>query len=454
MKKLLITLMVLSNFAVHADEFSEFETEATSSATTVASDSALNLSGFVDFEQGAIITDQGPSQEDGVERDYVLANRRLRLKSTKSFQSGSMYFMVDFNHDEVIGENKIDIREAKFVTTAGENTDLSIGRQVSTWGVGDLLFINDLFPKNWVANFQGREMDMLKDPADSLRVTHYKDSWTFDLVATPKFAPDTTPTGCRFSVFDPNQQKVVSSADACSSSNTVKRNGNSVDEGEVALSIKKKLGGHQLAIYGYKGFYKNPRGLQTGTLSDNSTGYLGYYPKLEVYGFSDEGQVGPGILSLEFGYYNSKEDTKGDDYLVENSTLRYLAGYKMDLSASFSFGVQWYQEKMLQYDDYKESYLTNNSANYAYRLDETRNTYTLRLGYKAMQDTLYINLFSYIRPEDKDAFHKIEVTKRVNDQMQLTVGANIFEGDDNYQDREFGMLKDSDNIFTHLKFVF
>jgi hypothetical protein len=126
----------------------------------------------------------------------------------------------------------------------------------------------------------------------------------------------------------------------------------------------------------------------------------------------------------------------------------------MDLSAHFSTGLQWYQEQMLQYDDYEASILTYFPQNYDYRKKERLNTYTMRLTFKAQQETLYIQLFSYQRPEEKDAFTKFDIAKRLNDNQEVVIGANIFNGENHYKDRDFGMLKDNDNMFARIKFNF
>ena len=55
----------------------------------------------------------------------------------------------------------------------GENTDVSIGRQVQTWGTGDLLFLNDLFPKDFQSFFSGRDDEYLKAPGNAIRITHF-----------------------------------------------------------------------------------------------------------------------------------------------------------------------------------------------------------------------------------------------------------------------------------------
>ncbi len=448
MKLIFFLIFISFSFSTYAEE-DDFAEEASR-----ASDLNLEISGFVDFEQGGRVSGAGPAYSNGASKDYVLANRRLRLKSDKTVGSSSVYFMVDFNHDEVVDEFNIDIREAKLKYSIGEDTDISVGRQVSTWGVGDLIFINDLFPKNWIAHFSGRDLDMLKDPADSVRLTHYKGDWVFDLVVTPEFSPDSTPQGCKYEVFDPNSNGVIMNESSCGLSSTFNDNTNSFDDAEVALSVKKKVGGQEIALYGYRGFHKSPKGIRVETLPDSSTKLMGYHPRLEVYGLSSEGQVGPGILSFEAGYYNSKDDKSGDNFLIENSMLKYLVGYRMDLSSRLFFGFQWYQEMMMDYDEYEASYLTAQPANYAFRLDEFRDTFTLRLGFKAMNETLFVNWFSYVRPQDKDSFHKLEILKRVNDQVEVSAGANIFEGEEGYQDRNFGMLKDADNIFVKFKYIF
>ena len=60
-----------------------------------------------------------------------------------------------------------DVRDLTLSFSAGASTDVSIGRQVITWGTGDLVFLNDLFPKDFVSFFAGRDDDYLKAPGDA-----------------------------------------------------------------------------------------------------------------------------------------------------------------------------------------------------------------------------------------------------------------------------------------------
>jgi hypothetical protein len=429
------------------DEFAEFDSMEQEQLLESGT-SPWSLSGYFELEQAANISGVGVHEELAKGHNFIISNQRLRLETIKTFIKGGVYAKFDFNHDAVTHYTEIDIRELRFQYRASDFLDLSVGRQISTWGVADMLFINDLFPKNWRANFTGRDMEMLKDPSNSLRLTSYINNSTVDLVYQPEFTPDVTPTGCRFGVYNPNAQAIVTNLNECSKYNPLDEKGDDLKGAEIAISIKTKIKDHELAFYAYDGFYKAPKGLISGSP------LVGYHPGLQVFGVSDEGQWGPGIFTFEYGYYNSTEDKDGESYLIENSKHKYLVGYRLDINANLSVGGQWYQEKLQDYDKYKTGFFAANPAGYAYRLAEYRNTYTLRLTYKAQQETLWFNFFAYLRIEDEDSFSKFEVSKKFSDNFKLTVGLNIFTGKDNYLDREFGMLRADDNAFIRMNYSF
>lgn len=450
MKNILISgLSLLLSSSLMANDFDDFSASESKGAAIPAV-TGFEFSGSVDVEQGANISGAGPHAKQN--DNFVMANRRLRLKTSKNNSNGGIYAKVDFVKDDVINDTYLDVRELRLQYTPLSWMDLSIGRQVSTWGVGDMIFINDLFPKNWIAHFQGRDMEMLKDPSDSARITSYFGDTTFDVVYTPQFSPDTTPNGCYFNVYDPNSQGLIANNNGCSATRDFDKKDRSFKNSEWAASLKRNFFGQQVALYYYRGFFKNPKGLDYDASQSVGEQYSAIYPKLEVYGASTEGQIGPGIFTAEYGYYNSKDDTKGDDMMIENSLMKYLLGYRMDLSAHWSVGAQVYQEWMQDYDKYESSIKAGNPNAYPYRRKEFQNTYTLRLTYKAQQETLWVNLFSYYRPEDKDSFTKFDITKKLNDNFSATAGVNIFTGKDHYQDRDFGMLRHDDNAFVRLSY--
>lgn len=418
----------------------------------------LEWSGFLEVEQGGHLGPDGAQQ-----REVVLSNRLLRLAINISGERAALSLKLDVLDDSVTGQQEASIREGVIKLTPVDWMDMRVGKQVSTWGVGDLLFINDLFPKNWIAIFLGRDPEFWKDTANALRVSTYFGDWTWEVVYHPEFAPDTTPNGCRFSVFDPNSQQLAAFPSQCGQGSTAYSPSGTYEEDEVASRLKLQVSSYELALYLYDGFFKSPRGLQwadaTGTPTGNVTSTPGaadvllvpFHPRLNVVGLSIEGQLGPGIISLETGRYDSKDDPDGTNPFIENSSQKTLLGYRMDLSANLAGGLQWFRETMQDHD----AYLTGRGSGQSVEpREENRNTYTLRITLKFLQETLWINLFHYERPQDRDRFSKFDLSRRLSDSLVLTTGLNFFDGEAGYEDREFGMLRNDDNFFARLRFSF
>ena len=309
--------------AFNDDGFSESSTEI-GNGVSFGDENSLSFTGFLEIEQGGHMGKSGVHQ-----REWIMSNTRARLATLKNLDVGSFFLKLDFIDDGILKRQEFDLREGRIRFSPLSWIDLSIGKQVVTWGVADMLFVNDLFPKNWVANFLGRDMEDMKDSAFSYRMTSYFGSGGFDLVYHPEFAPDTIPTGCRFAVYNPNsmmdstQGKLVSNSDTCDSASKHSRQTGEYSQGEFATHLYNRFGSHEVGIYTYAGFFKNPRGLQWADSSGNPSGnqtttpgagdamLIADYPRLNVYGFSAEGQVGPGIYSMEYGFYDSREDQEG-----------------------------------------------------------------------------------------------------------------------------------------------
>ena len=99
----------------------------------------LQVHGFL-LGTGAVRT-TGMRPPGGVGGDFVLGETRLRIDATGATNGGAgfLQFKGDLFHDAV--ENRLDgeIREGYAGFTAGE-LDVRVGRQIVTWGVGDLFF--------------------------------------------------------------------------------------------------------------------------------------------------------------------------------------------------------------------------------------------------------------------------------------------------------------------------
>ncbi len=140
--------------------------------------------------------------------------------------------------------------------------DLKVGRQILTWGTGDLLFINDMFPKDWQAFFIGRDEEYLKAPSDAFFISLFPEFANIDISYTPRFDSDRYVRGDRLSYWNPmvgdiaGQNAVIEPA----------LPDEWFDDHEIALRISKNMRGYETAIYGYYGFWKNPEGMIPETM--------------------------------------------------------------------------------------------------------------------------------------------------------------------------------------------
>ncbi len=345
------------------------------------------------------------------------------------------HFEINWSHDlwydDVLSQWQFDWRELNVKFSAFGNTDFQIGRQISTWGTGDLLFINDLFPKDWVSFFAGRDDNYLKAPADALRVTSYFKPVNVDLIITPSAELDRFINGERFALFSPLQARPVGGSEIINPKNP--------SQTEMALRLFKNINGHQLALYAYQGIEKSPTGLKHHGDA--------FFPEKSVYGGSYQGAIGQGIFSAEVGYHQAKEDRQGKLPLIPNSQWRVLLAYNQELVKKLNWGIQYYLEHTQDH-----AALLDQSFNLDFEPEQNRQVITNRLSYQAMQDKLTWSLFVFYSPTDDDSYWRPKISYRHDDQWQYTLGASIFEGQKEHT--FFGQFKEASHVYARIRYQF
>ncbi len=324
-----------------------------------------------------------------------------------------------------------DLRELNIKFSLFDQTDVVLGRQISTWGTGDLLFINDLFPKDWVSFFSGRDASYLKAPIDALRVTSYFKAFNFDLVITPIAEPDRFINGERFSLFYPLAQNQVGGFEVINPRNT--------HQAEYALRLFKKTKSNQLALYAYHGIAKSPTGV------DNAMQV--YFPQKNVFGASLQSGIGKGLYNIEIGYHQALDDQAGDNPFIPNSQWRALMGYERELFKKFNWGIQYYIEHSMHYDRLRTHSLFPQTEP-----EQNRQVITNRLTYLTQQDKLTWSLFVFYSPTDEDSYWRPSINYRYNDSWQFILGASVFTGKDPHT--FFGQFEDSSNVYSRIRYQF
>jgi hypothetical protein len=398
-------------------------------------DSATVLAGFWEARLG------GRTGDDPLQDTLSIAETRLQLAARHETETYTATLTGDLLLDPLAGRHRVDLetgqgwldlREANLAFGPAPALDVKLGRQILTWGTGDLLFVNDLFPKDWQAFFIGRNVDYLKAPSDALRLAAFSELANLDLVLTPRFDADRFVSGERLSFFDPFRGRKVGEDEPLR-----------VDRPhgpELALRLYRALGPLDLAAYAYRGHWKSPGGFDPA--SGRAT-----FPDLAVYGASALGPLAGGIANLELGYYDSRDDRDGDDPLVRNSEWRLLLGYRRELARDFTAGVQYYLERIAEHGALRAALPAG-----APRPDRDRHLLTLRLTRLAMRQDLRLSLFGYWSPSDRDGYLRPKARYQVDDAWSVELGGNLLFGDREHT--FFGQLRDDSNVYAALRYAF
>jgi len=406
---------------------------------TVLDRLGIDVHGFLDM-RGGIRT-----QDDPYERDTSLAEVRMQVDMSKISDVATLQVRADFLYDDVPedrdidledGTGEIDLRGANVLFSPFSIVDMKVGRQILTWGTGDLLFINDLFPKDWQSFFVGRDEEYLKAPSDAVFVSLFPAFANIDVAYTPRFDADRYISGERLSFWDPM------GGSRSGRENMV--HGDKPDgwfeDDEISIRVYRHMAGCELALYGYNGFWKSPKGMDRQT--ENAT-----FPRLWAYGASLQGPLGSGLLSLEAGHYVSDEDESGKDPFVPNSELRLLAGYEREVAKNLTAKFQYYLEYMQDYGHYKASLEAGQKAR-----DEDRHVLTLRLTKLVLNQNMTLSFFAYFSPSDEDAYLRPMIKYKVTDSWLVMAGGNVFTGKEDHT--FFGQFEKNTNVYAAVRYSF
>ncbi|WJG10792.1 hypothetical protein [Aliiglaciecola sp. LCG003] len=414
-----------SAYSQQADEWDDWDDEPAEQSSLV--------SGFIELGAGRRL------QTDPVlGSDTTLADFRLQAQWDLSLDNSTIKTRTDIYYDGVKGNFELQLRELAWqgsLAGLGEwakRWDAKIGQQVLTWGVGDYLFLNDLFPKDFQSFFSGRDDEYLKAPSLSAKLSGYLDWFNLDLVVTPRFTPDTYINGEYFSFYSPVLGQNIAPEFSVSGENEP-------DDAEYALRAYKSIGSTEIAIYGYSGHSKSPS-------AADLQGAPRFYP-LNAYGASVVTPLSAGLFKAEYVYQNSLQDHSGTDANIPNSQSRLLLGYEQELVANLTGSLQWYMEKIHQYEAAQQA---NNLAREM--ADEYRRVLTTQLVYRGLQQTMTLRWFNFYSPSDDDGYMRVKASYSPVDSWSVSAGLNWFYGDQ--KDTFFAQFKDATNVYATYRYFY
>lgn len=385
----------------------------------------LALSGFLQQNTAVNTVAANP---DG--RHYKWLEERAQLKLDAGSGAWRLLAKGDLAYDHLGRGQQSELREG-YVDYTADKWDVRVGRQLITWGVGDLVFVNDVFPKDHEALFAGRPLEYLKLGIDALKVGAYPEFANFELVLAPDFRASRIPDADRFHRFDPMA--------AVGNRETLEPG-----RGDVGLRIYRDVAGYDAALYLYRGFQRTPAMRPDSPSAPTRITY--FHPPLSVYGASVSGRAGTGVLSLEAAWYDSRQDRAGDDFTVPNSQTRLLVGYQIQPLEDTLLGVQYYAEGMRRYDAYLAALPANSPADKRWN-----HSVTARLTQFFLHQTLRLSLYAFYNAGSGDHFVNPELRYGFSDQVWGAVGANFFGGKPWGQ---FGQFDRDDNVYLQVRHEF
>ena len=355
---------------------------------------------------------------------------RAQLKLDASGGAWRLLAKGDVAYDHLGRQDQSELREG-YVDYTASRWDLRAGRQVITWGLGDLVFVNDVFPKDHEALFAGRPLEYLKRGVDAVKLGAYPEFANFELVLSPGFRESRIPDARRFHLYDPMP--------AVAKRETVKPG-----QGDVGLRIYRDVAGYDAALYLYRGFQRTPSMRPDSMTAPTKISY--FYPQLSVYGASVSGRAGEGVLSLEAAYYDSRQDRSGNDFAVPNSQTRLLAGYQIQPAEDLTLGLQYYAEIMQDYGAYVAALPTGFPVEKRWS-----HTVTARLTQFFRHQTLRLSAYASYNASNGDHYVNPELRYSFTDKVWGAVGATFFGGKPWGQ---LGQLSRDDNVYLQVRYEF
>lgn len=396
---------------------------------TLAERLPTGLRGFVEARLGPRL-----HSDPAHSSNATIAEARLQLAYDRAWEHVTLETTGDLILDGVLESIDTDLRALRLTFRPADSVDLRLGRQVMTWGSGDLLFVNDLFPKDWQSFFIGRDEEYLKAPSDALRLGWFPGGVNLDLVYVPRFEPDRFIRGERISFWDP----MLGAHRGDAMPLAVAPPNDRFDDDETSFRIYGNAGSYEIAGYAYRGFWKSPAGLDPTTLQPD-------FPALDVWGASARGPVGRGIGNVEVGYYDSRDDPGGTEPFTNNGEARLLAGYELELARELTGGFQVYLERMLDHDAYLASLPAGPSR------DENRYVLTTRITKLMRGQTLISSVFVYYSPSERDGYLRPKLVWKYSDRQIFEFGANLFFGRDDFT--FFGQFENNSNVYASLRLL-
>ncbi|MGB0898160.1 MAG: hypothetical protein ACPGSN_02830 [Psychrobium sp.] len=384
------TLLLISNLAyANEDEWEEWEDDTVSPFT---------YSGFVQAKYGRFITSQPSINTSAKDLTLRLEAQYDANVFQAQFKADSQYQLLtsDWHHqirELAVNVDFTNINNAAVVNSPLGNLSLKIGRQSLSWGLGEYVFLNDLFAKDWQSFFNGNDISYLKKPNDAIKLSYFFEQSSLDVVYQHKHNVD--------ELYQPLMQNA--------------------EPHRSSINARYYFSRQQTdyAFYASDGFANTPQ-LINGKPE---------YAALQSVGASLVKPLAGGLIKAEFSQY-----WLNDSLDHSSKQQRYLLGFEREIVPRLNLSLQAYLERD------SENFTLNN-----------RQLITSGLTYNSADNnwTSQITLFHSLNHHD--SYARLSTSYRYSDNLIISGNLNNLTGQN---DTFFGQLATIDNAALRLTVYF
>ena len=367
----------------------------------------------------------------GIHLEKHVAPAELKLVTSVDL----IYDYIDGLHrpDLQTGEGSVDLRQAYFSMRPVSWLSLKFGRQIITWGTGDLLFINDTFPKDFRSFVIGRDLKYLKAPVDAVRADLRLGRVLLTAVYSPQLDTDRLITGKRVGFW-----KQIRLSDPRDPPIDPLIPNQFFSDDEWSFRAHAVLSRYEMSLYGYDGFEKSPASLDME--SQRPT-----FSRRWQAGASIRGPLAFGLAWIEGAAIQSLADRNGRNPFVPNSEISALAGYELAIGSVVTLSAQVHGRRMRQYKAYLANTPSNNRA-----IKKLRIQTTARIDLDWEDREWRVSLFSFFSPTERDGHVRFSAERGIDESFDAVVGLNYFYGRDPYT--EFAQFSDTSNAYLAIRY--
>ena len=360
---------------------------------------------------------------------------RLSDKIDSRFDVRAYNFdILHYNNDNSVSELLEGLAIFRF-----ENSDLSVGKQIITWGRADGVNPTDnLSPKNYTLLLP-EESDR-KTGVTSLKYDYY-------------FSPELTATLFYSPFFEPNK---VTFAFPSFIQPTEHKPAYNIENSEAAFRLNKIGSDLDWSISYFNGFDLTPEVRYLGTNGGKRLIEITNH-RIQVFGADFAKNYGRYGFRGEAAYMLT-EDMDGNYPYIKNPNLYAVIGGDRTFIETLNINLQFIGRYVFKYLDVEkiqnqaERAIYIKNATFSGELDELQYSMSGRVDYKLFNETLDMETFGVWNFNRNDYFIRPIVRYAFTDSWKGIIGGEFYEGDENRT--FFGFLKKNNTIFVELKYGF